>query len=165
MSKLEALYLVKFPENEGIRLKTVQIFTDGACKGNPGPGGWAALLRFGGNEKIISGHDRDSTNNRMEITAVIRAFSTLKEPCRVELFSDSKYVIDGITKWVNAWQKRGWKTAAKKPVLNEDLWRELLHAVEGHDVNWHWVKGHSGHPENERVDQLASNEAENAANT
>jgi len=165
MSKLEALYLVKFPENEGIRLKTVQIFTDGACKGNPGPGGWAALLRFGGNEKIISGHDRDSTNNRMEITAVIRAFSTLKEPCRVELFSDSKYVIDGITKWVNGWQKRGWKTAAKKPVLNEDLWRELIHAVEGHDVNWHWVKGHSGHPENERVDQLASNEAENAANT
>lgn len=165
MSKLEALYLVKFPENEGIRLKTVQIFTDGACKGNPGPGGWAAILRFGGNEKIISGHDRDSTNNRMEITAVIRAFSTLKEPCRVELFSDSKYVIDGITKWVNGWQKRGWKTAAKKPVLNEDLWRELIHAVEGHDVNWHWVKGHSGHPENERVDQLASNEAENAANT
>ena len=165
MSKLEALYLVKFPENEGIKLKTVQIFTDGACKGNPGPGGWAALLRFGGNEKIISGHDRDSTNNRMEITAVIRAFSTLKEPCRVELFSDSKYVIDGITKWVNGWQKRGWKTAAKKPVLNEDLWRELIHAVEGHDVNWHWVKGHSGHPENERVDQLASNEAENAANT
>ena len=165
MSKLEALYLVKFPENEGIRLKTVQIFTDGACKGNPGPGGWAALLRFGGNEKIISGHDRDSTNNRMEITAVIRAFSTLKEPCRVELFSDSKYVIDGITKWVNGWQKRGWKTAAKKPVLNEDLWRELINAVEGHDVNWHWVKGHSGHPENERVDQLASNEAENAANT
>jgi ribonuclease HI len=157
--------LVKFPENEGIRLKTVQIFTDGACKGNPGPGGWAALLRFGGNEKIISGHDQDSTNNRMEITAVIRAFSTLKEPCRVELFSDSKYVIDGITKWVNGWQKRGWKTAAKKPVLNEDLWRELIHAVEGHDVNWHWVKGHSGHPENERVDQLASNEAENAANT
>ncbi len=142
----------------------VQIFTDGACKGNPGPGGWGAILRAtrkdgGETEKEMSGSEPATTNNRMELTAVIRALSALKRPCHVELYTDSKYVIDGITKWVFGWQKKGWKTAAKKPVLNEDLWRELLDAVRPHQVDWHWVKGHDGHPENERADQLASDAA------
>lgn len=141
-------------------MKRVEIFTDGACKGNPGPGGWAALLRMGQHEKELKGGEEDTTNNRMEMTAVIRALTALIEPCEVELFSDSKYVIEGITKWVAGWQKRGWKTAAKKPVLNEDLWRELIKVTARHNVNWNWVRGHSGHPENERVDQLASAEAE-----
>ncbi|WP_230292888.1 ribonuclease HI [Croceicoccus sp. Ery5] len=137
----------------------VQIFTDGACKGNPGPGGWGAILRKGSTEREMSGSEADTTNNRMELTAVIRALSALKRPCHVELYTDSKYVIDGITKWVFGWQKKGWKTAAKKPVLNEDLWRELLDATRPHRIDWHWVKGHDGHPENERADQLASNAA------
>ena len=143
-------------------MKKVDVFTDGACKGNPGPGGWGALLRMGPHEKELSGSETETTNNRMEMTAVIRALSALTEPCEVSLYSDSTYVIDGITKWVHGWQKRGWKTAAKKPVLNEDLWREMIDVVARHDVSWNWVKGHSGHPENERVDQLASERAEQA---
>ena len=143
---------------------TVQIFTDGACKGNPGPGGWGAILRATRKdgeptEKEMSGSEAGTTNNRMELTAAIRALQALNRPCQVELYTDSKYVIDGITKWVFGWQKKGWKTAANKPVLNEDLWRELLEAARPHRVDWHWVKGHDGHPENERADQLASDAA------
>jgi len=137
----------------------VEIYTDGACKGNPGPGGWGALLRKGTNEREISGRERETTNNRMELTAVIEALRALKRPCQVDLYTDSKYVIDGITSWVHNWQKRGWRTAAKKPVLNEDLWRALLDATRTHTIEWHWVKGHNGHPENERVDALASDQA------
>ncbi|MFZ9395562.1 MAG: ribonuclease HI [Erythrobacter sp.] len=141
-------------------MKKVEIFTDGACKGNPGPGGWGALLRMGRHEKVISGGEAQTTNNRMELTAVIKALGTLTESCQVELYSDSTYVVEGITKWVKGWQQRGWKTAAKKPVMNEDLWRALIDASARHRIHWHWVKAHNGHPENERVDQLASAEAE-----
>ncbi|MBO6945400.1 ribonuclease HI [Altererythrobacter sp.] len=143
-------------------MRQVEIFTDGACKGNPGPGGWAALLRMGKHEKELSGSEPETTNNRMEMTAVIRGLAALTEPCDVSLYTDSKYVIDGITKWIEGWQKRGWKTAAKKPVLNEDLWRQMLDEVGRHKITWHWVKGHNGHPENERVDQMASERAEQA---
>lgn len=143
-------------------MRQVEIFTDGACKGNPGPGGWAALLRMGKHEKELSGSEPETTNNRMEMTAVIRALAALTEACDVSLYTDSKYVIDGITKWIEGWQKRGWKTAAKKPVLNEDLWRQMLDEVGLHKITWHWVKGHNGHPENERVDQMASERAEQA---
>ncbi|KUO55170.1 MAG: hypothetical protein APF78_04600 [Sphingomonadales bacterium BRH_c3] len=141
-------------------MKQVVIFTDGACKGNPGPGGWGAILRMGRHEKEMSGGEAETTNNRMEMTAVIKALGALNEPCKVALYSDSKYVVEGITKWVGGWQKRGWKTAAKKPVLNEDLWRELIEAAARHDVTWHWIKAHNGHPENERADRLASDEAD-----
>lgn len=141
-------------------MRQVEIFTDGACKGNPGPGGWGALLRMGKHEKELSGSELDTTNNRMEMTAVIEALNALTEPCRISLYSDSKYVIDGITKWVGGWQKRGWKTAAKKPVLNADLWHDLIEAATRHEIEWNWVKAHNGHPENERVDQLASERAE-----
>lgn len=144
-------------------MKQVEIFTDGACKGNPGPGGWGALLRLGRHEKELSGAEAQTTNNRMEMTAVIKALSALTEPCRVDLYSDSKYVIDGITKWVEGWQRRGWTTASKKPVRNADLWHDLIEAVARHQVSWHWVRGHSGHPENERVDQLASDQAASIA--
>ncbi|MEM6828231.1 MAG: ribonuclease HI [Pseudomonadota bacterium] len=144
-------------------MKQVKIFTDGACKGNPGPGGWGALLRMGPHEKELSGGEAETTNNRMEMTAVIRGLSALTEPCAVELYSDSKYVLDGITKWVEGWKKRGWVTASKKPVRNADLWHELIDAAARHQISWNWVKGHSGHPENERVDQLASDEAERIA--
>ncbi len=140
-------------------MRRVEIFTDGACKGNPGPGGWGAILRTGSHEKELSGREPATTNNRMELTATIRALNALTEPCEVVLLTDSKYVIDGITKWVNGWQKNGWKTAARKPVLNSDLWLALLDAVRPHRVKWVWVKGHDGHPENERADQLASNAA------
>jgi ribonuclease HI len=139
--------------------KRVEIFTDGACKGNPGPGGWGAILRMGGHEKELSGGDRQTTNNRMELTAAIRALAALKSPCDVALHTDSRYVIDGITKWIFGWQKNGWKNAAKKPVLNDDLWRELIAAARPHRIDWTWVKGHDGHPENERADQLASDAA------
>ena len=138
----------------------VEIATDGACKGNPGPGGWGALIRYGDLEKELSGGEEDSTNNRMELRAAIEALNALKRPCRVKLSIDSSYVKDGITKWIFAWQKNGWRTAAKKPVKNAELWQELLTAVERHDIEWHWVKGHSGDPDNERADQLASNAAE-----
>jgi ribonuclease HI len=141
-------------------MKRVEIFTDGACKGNPGPGGWGAIMRMGSHEKELSGSERATTNNRMEMTAVIRALRALSEPCEVALHSDSRYVIDGITKWIAGWQAKGWKTAARKPVLNEDLWREMIDAVAPHRIEWIWVKGHAGHPENERADQLACAEAE-----
>jgi ribonuclease HI len=133
----------------------VQIFTDGACKGNPGPGGWGAILRMGGHEKELSGAEKATTNNRMELTGAIEALKALKRPCDVSLHTDSRYVIDGITKWIFGWQKNGWKNASKKPVLNEDL----ILATRAHKIAWIWVKGHDGHPENERADQLASNAA------
>jgi len=141
-------------------MKQVEIFTDGACKGNPGPGGWGVLLRLGEHEKELSGGEAETTNNRMELTAAIRGLSALTEPCRVELYSDSKYVLDGMTRWVEGWKKRGWINASKKPVRNADLWHELIEVAARHEVTWHWVRGHSGHPENDRVDRLASDEAE-----
>jgi ribonuclease HI len=140
-------------------MKKVEIFTDGACKGNPGPGGWGVVLRMGHHEKDMAGSEPDTTNNRMDLTAVIRALQVLKEPCLCHLHTDSRYVIDGITKWIFGWQKNGWKTAAKKPVLNADLWQELLDAAKRHRIEWIWVKGHDGHPENERADKLASDAA------
>lgn len=144
-------------------MKQVEIFTDGACKGNPGPGGWGALLRMGRHEKELRGREGDTTNNRMEMTAVIRALEALKEPCEIALYSDSKYVIDGITKWVHGWKKRGWVNAAKKPVANADLWHDLIEQAARHTISWNWVRGHNGHEENERVDQIASDEADAAA--
>ncbi|MBR6509388.1 MAG: ribonuclease HI [Clostridia bacterium] len=137
--------------------KTVEIFTDGACSGNPGPGGWGAILRFGKAEKELSGGEKDTTNNRMELTAVIMALSALKEPCKVILTTDSKYVADGILKgWASSWQKNGWRKADKKPALNPDLWEKLLELCDVHEVEINWVKGHAGHPENERCDKLAT---------
>ena len=141
-------------------MKKVQIFTDGACKGNPGPGGWAALLRNGTTEKEIHGGEPETTNNRMELTAVIEALRALKQPCDVELHSDSKYVIDGITQWIHGWKKRGWKNASKDPVKNQDLWQMLDQETSRHKISWHWVRGHDGHYENERVDDIARAQAE-----
>ena len=140
-------------------MKHVAIFTDGACKGNPGPGGWGAILRMGEHEKELSGGEAATTNNRMELTGAIRARAALKEPCRGSLHTDSRYVIDGITSWVFGWQRNGWKNAAKKPVANADLWQELIAASKPHRIEWIWVKGHDGHPENERADRLASDAA------
>ena len=133
----------------------VDIFTDGACSGNPGPGGWAAILRAGGHEKELSGGDRATTNNRMELMAVIKALEALKQPSAVIVHTDSRYVMDGATKWMKNWKKNGWKTADKKPVKNEELWRALEDAAAPHAVSWRWVEGHSGHAENERADALA----------
>ena len=133
----------------------VEIFTDGACSGNPGPGGWGALLRSGDHEKEMSGGEMETTNNRMELMAVISALEGLKAPSKVDLHTDSTYVKDGITKWIHNWERNGWKTAAKKPVKNVDLWKRLQAALTRHDVRWHWVKGHAGHPKNERADELA----------
>ncbi len=133
----------------------VEIFTDGACSGNPGPGGWGALLRYDSTEKELCGGEPGTTNNRMEMMAAIRALEALKRPSAVDLHTDSTYLRDGIMKWIHGWKRNGWKTAAKKPVKNVDLWQELEKALAPHDVNWHWVKGHSGHPENERADELA----------
>jgi ribonuclease HI len=144
-------------------LKKVEIFTDGACKGNPGPGGWGALLRMGKHEKELSGSAPDTTNNRMEMTAVIEALNALIEPCAITLHTDSRYVVDGMTKWVDGWQKKGWINASKQPVRNADLWHELIAATARHKVQWEWVRGHNGHPENERVDKLASDAALAAA--
>ncbi len=140
-------------------MKHVEIFTDGACKGNPGPGGWGAILRTGGHEKELSGSAAQTTNNRMEMMAAIESLKALKSPCAVTLHTDSRYVIDGITKWIFGWQKNGWRNAAKKPVANSDLWLQLIDAARPHKVEWVWVKGHDGHAENERADQLASNAA------
>ncbi|PKL96066.1 MAG: ribonuclease HI [Gammaproteobacteria bacterium HGW-Gammaproteobacteria-8] len=134
----------------------VRIWTDGACSGNPGPGGWGAVLRWNGTEKELSGGEPDTTNNRMELMAAIRALEALKRPCRVELTTDSNYVRQGMTEWLPRWQANGWKTAARKPVKNDDLWRRLVQASAGHEIRWCWVKGHSGHPENERADRLAT---------
>ncbi len=144
-------------------MKAVEIFTDGACKGNPGPGGWGAILRRGTHEKELSGGEAATTNNRMEMTAVIRALEALIEPCEVNLHSDSRYVIDGITKWIEGWQRKGWINASQKPVLNADLWQQMLDAAAPHRIRWIWVKGHAGHPENERADRLASAAADTAA--
>lgn len=135
--------------------ESVEIYTDGACRGNPGPGGWAALLRFKGTEKTLYGSEVLTTNNRMELMAAIRALESLKRPCRVRLTTDSEYVKKGIGEWLAGWKRRGWKTAAKKPVKNVDLWQRLDEAARPHDVEWHWVRGHNGHPENELVDRLA----------
>ena len=143
-------------------MKQVELFTDGACSGNPGPGGWGALLRYGAHEKEISGYAPDTTNNRMELMAVIEGLNALKDPCHVTLTTDSKYVMDGVTQWLKGWKAKGWKTAAKKPVKNEDLWRQLDEAVQRHTISWQWVKGHAGHPENERVDELARRAIEDA---
>ena len=142
----------------------VIIHTDGACRGNPGPGGWGALLNAGRHEKTLNGFEATTTNNRMELMAAIMALRELKRPCRVELHTDSQYLRKGITEWIHGWQKRGWKTAAKQPVKNAELWRELLAESQRHEVRWHWVKGHSGHPGNERADALA-NQAIDAALT
>lgn len=137
-------------------MKNVEIFTDGACSGNPGPGGWGAILRYNGHEKELSGGEKNTTNNRMELTAVIKALGSLKEPCRVTLTTDSKYVSDAVNQgWALSWQKNGWRKADKKPALNTDLWQKLLELLEIHDVKIVWVKGHAGHPENERCDALA----------
>lgn len=133
----------------------VEIYTDGACSGNPGPGGWGVLLRFDGNEKELKGGARETTNNRMEMTAAIEALTALKRRCRVRLHTDSTYLKDGITSWIHNWKRNGWKTAAKKPVKNEDLWRQLDALLADHEIEWHWVKGHAGHPDNERADALA----------
>jgi ribonuclease HI len=136
-------------------MKTVEIFTDGACSGNPGPGGWGAILRFNGNTRELSGGEAITTNNRMELMAAISALNALKEPCEVLLHTDSKYVMDGISGWIHGWKRNGWKTADKKPVKNGELWQALDEANRRHKVKWHWVKGHAGHVENERADELA----------
>ena len=137
-------------------MKTVTLYTDGACSGNPGPGGWGAILIYGETEKELSGGEKSTTNNRMELTAVIEGLSALKEPCIVELYSDSKYVIDGLSKgWAASWQKNGWKKADKKPALNPDLWEKLLELARRHVLRYHWVKGHADNPKNNRCDQMA----------
>jgi ribonuclease HI len=141
-------------------LTKVEIFTDGACKGNPGPGGWGAVIRSGAHEKEISGGEPLTTNNRMELLAAIRGLEALKRPCRVALYTDSVYVRDGITRWIHGWRRNGWKTAARKPVKNAELWQELAEAAAPHRIEWHWVKGHAGHAENERADRLACDAAE-----
>ena len=140
-------------------MTTVEIFTDGACKGNPGPGGWGAIIRSGDRERELSGGEKLTTNNRMELLAAIRALEALKRPCEVTLYTDSVYVRDGITKWIHGWRRNGWKTADRKPVKNADLWQELVEAAAPHRVTWQWVRGHAGHPENERADRLACDAA------
>jgi ribonuclease HI len=137
-------------------LSRVEIFTDGACRGNPGLGGWGAVLRYGGRERELYGGEPGTTNNRMELTAAIRALEALKRRCRVSLYTDSQYVREGITTWLPDWKRRDWRTAARKPVKNRDLWQRLDELAAAHDVDWHWVRGHAGHPENERADALAN---------
>lgn len=140
-------------------MKQVTIYTDGACSGNPGPGGWGAILMYGAHKRELSGGEADTTNNRMELTAVIRALSLLKEPCIVELWSDSKYVIDGLSKgWAKGWKAKGWVKSDKKPALNSDLWEQLLGLIAQHEVHYHWVKGHAENPKNNRCDELAVGE-------
>jgi len=133
----------------------IDIYTDGACSGNPGPGGWGALMMWNGEEKELSGGESETTNNRMEMLAAIEAIKAVKRPTKIRLHTDSTYLKDGITKWITNWKRNGWRTASKKPVKNADLWQLLEEVIESHDVEWHWVKGHSGHPENERADELA----------
>ena len=135
--------------------KIVEIFTDGACSGNPGPGGWGAILRYGDTEREMNGGEPQTTNNRMELTAAIMAIEAVKRPCEIQLHTDSEYLRQGITTWIHSWKARNWRTADKKPVKNVDLWQRLEAAIETHDVHWHWVKGHSGHKENDRADELA----------
>ena len=136
--------------------ETVELFTDGACQGNPGPGGWGALLRYGGVEKELSGGEPATTNNRMELTAVICGLEALKRPCRVVVTTDSQYVRNGITDWIRRWRRNGWRTADRQAVKNSDLWQRLDQVAAGHEVEWRWVRGHAGHPENERADRLAT---------
>ena len=144
-----------------LALKRVEIFTDGACSGNPGAGGWGAILRYNDVEKELSGGEANTTNNRMELTAVISALSALKEPCNITLYTDSRYVMDGIEKWIATWKQNGWRTANKKsPVKNIELWQKLDELQSKHEIRWVWVKGHAGHPENERCDTLARNQAQ-----
>ncbi|MBS0505203.1 MAG: ribonuclease HI [Proteobacteria bacterium] len=140
-------------------LSLVEIATDGACKGNPGPGGWGAVIRYGAREKELAGGEALTTNNRMELTAAIEALNALTRPCRVKLSTDSRYVMDGLTRWLKSWQRNGWKTSDKRPVKNADLWQALIAAAAPHRIEWIWVKGHAGHPDNERADKLASNAA------
>ena len=134
----------------------VEIFTDGACRGNPGPGGWGAMLRSSGREREIYGGERATTNNRMELTAAIRALEALRQRCKIDLYTDSQYVSQGITEWIANWKARSWRTSDRKPVKNQDLWQRLDELANIHDVEWHWVRGHDGHPENERADALAN---------
>ncbi len=134
----------------------VKIYTDGACRGNPGPGGWGVVLRYGDSDKHLYGGETNTTNNRMELTAAIKALESLNRRCKVELTTDSEYVKNGISQWIAGWKAKGWRTANRKPVKNQDLWKRLDEIVQQHDVTWHWVKGHSGHPENELADQLAN---------
>lgn len=140
--------------------KQIDIYTDGSCLGNPGPGGWAALLKFRDKEKLLAGKQTDTTNNRMELTAVIEALKSLRVPCDIELYTDSKYVMDGATVWMINWRRNGWRTSQKKPVKNAELWQQLADHMQSHKINWHWVKGHTGHVENERVDDAARAQAE-----
>lgn len=136
--------------------EAVDIYTDGACRGNPGPGGWGVVMRYNGHERELYGGEPETTNNRMELMAAIQALETLKRPCTVRLTTDSRYVQQGISEWLANWKRKGWKTASRKPVKNVDLWKRLDEAVRRHDIEWHWVRGHSGHPENERADELAN---------
>lgn len=138
--------------------KFIEIYTDGACSGNPGPGGWGTILRFQGKERELSGGNLETTNNQMELQAAIEGLKALKEPCDVELYTDSQYLRQGITQWIHNWKRNGWRTADKKPVKNQQLWEELDALAQTHTVKWHWLKGHAGHPENERCDELARNE-------
>ena len=140
-------------------MKQVQVYTDGSCHGNPGPGGWGAILRWEGRERELSGGAAETTNNQMELMAVIESLKALREACEVEVFTDSKYVMDGMKSWIHGWKKRGWKTASKQPVKNIEYWQSLDREVARHQVSWTWVKGHSGHPENERADLLANEQA------
>lgn len=137
-------------------MKQVQAYTDGACKGNPGPGGWGTLLRWGSHEKELCGGELETTNNRMELMAAIQALESIRAGCEVDLYTDSTYVMKGISEWIEGWKRKGWKTASKKPVKNQDLWQRLDQARQAHSVNWHWVKGHAGHEGNERADELAN---------
>ena len=141
---------------KAIREAAVEIYADGACRGNPGPGGWGAILRSRGTERELFGGERETTNNRMELTAVIRALEALTRRCSVQVYTDSQYVQKGISEWIHSWKRRGWRTADKKPVKNEDLWRRLDELAREHSIEWHWVRGHSGHVENERADALAN---------
>ena len=145
-------------------IKHVQLYTDGACSGNPGPGGWACLLVYKDIQKELSGGATETTNNQMELMAVIQGLALLKEKCRVDLYTDSKYVLEGATLWLEGWIQKGWKKADKKPVLNIEYWQQLLPLLQKHDITWHWVKGHAGHPQNERVDQLACIQRDNFSN-
>jgi ribonuclease HI len=140
-------------------LPLVEIATDGACKGNPGPGGWGVVLRSGTTERELAGGEPLTTNNRMELTAAVEGLNALKRPCRVKLSTDSRYVMDGLTRWIHGWRRNGWKTADRKPVKNADLWQALIEAAAPHRIEWQWVKGHAGHPDNERADRLASDAA------
>lgn len=136
-------------------MKKLTLYTDGACSGNPGPGGWACILIYGGHEKELSGGAAETTNNRMEMTAALEGLKALKRPCKVEFYTDSNYLKDGVTQWLAGWKKRGWKTATKKPVKNQDIWEQLDQVIQNHQIEWHWVKGHAGDEYNERCDELA----------